>query len=473
MATFEIVALDPTTPQLRAPGAADTYSLPRPIVGDNIFPQIVTTAATTYTLTAADSGEVLIFTSSTGATVTLPAAVVALAGFRVWIINAAAFNSANVTLSPASGTIDGYATHAIRRGEGVQLLANGTNWTILTGKKLRTYAENVDAGFSKANAVGDASVAVGSGAYAGSTNAFAAGTGAAAYGNSSAALGTYAYATGLYDVAIGCSSSGGGATAVTGSAAIAIGGAYASGNDSIAIHNVNNTSTYGAKGTQSIAMGGNCVATSSYGVAIAGGSANAGGAASVAIGYSCNTAVAAGGAFALGSAWNIGYGARSDEQDCFAFGDSSWAAQIKKYAFAGWGSSQGAVQYGLLQLAKITTDATPTVLTSNTANATTTNQLILRDGAAFTVSGLVVARQSTATGTQSAAWKVEALIRRETGVATTVLVASTVTAISNVPGWTIALSADTTNGGLAVTATGAAGTVIRWNAALTTAEVVY
>jgi len=471
MATFEIVALDPTTPQLRAPGAADTYSLPRPIVGDNIFPQIVTTAATTYTLTAADSGEVLIFTSSTGATVTLPAAVVALAGFRVWIINAAAFNSANVTLSPASGTIDGYATHAIRRGEGVQLLANGTNWTILTGKKLRTYAENVDAGFSKANAVGDASVAVGSGAYAGSTNAFAAGTGAAAYGNSSAALGTYAYATGLYDVAIGCSSSGGGATAVTGAAAIAIGGSYASGNDSLAINNVNNTSTYGAKGTQSIAIGGNCYATYSYGIVIAGAGANAGGYSSIALGYS--SAAAGDGAVAIGNAWNIGYGARAEGLDSFAFGDSAWASQTKKYAFAGWGSSQGAVQYGLLQLAKITTDATPTVLTSNTANATTNNQLILRNGAAFTVSGLVVARQSTATGTQSAAWKVEALIRRETGVATTVLVASTVTAISNVPGWTIALSADTTNGGLAVTATGAAGTVIRWNAALTTAEVVY
>jgi hypothetical protein len=31
MANFQIIALDSTTPQLRAPGASDGYTLPRPL----------------------------------------------------------------------------------------------------------------------------------------------------------------------------------------------------------------------------------------------------------------------------------------------------------------------------------------------------------------------------------------------------------------------------------------------------------
>jgi hypothetical protein len=68
---------------------------------------------------------------------------------------------------------------------------------------------------------------------------------------------------------------------------------------------------------------------------------------------------------------------------------------------------------------------------------------------------------------------VEGLIRREANAASTVLVASTVTAIDNTPGWTLALSGNTTNGGLAITATGAAATNIRWVATIQTSEVTY
>jgi hypothetical protein len=45
--------------------------------------------------------------------------------------------------------------------------------------------------------------------------------------------------------------------------------------------------------------------------------------------------------------------------------------------------------------------------------------------------------------------------------------------IDNTPGWTLALSADTTNGGLAITATGAASTNIRFVATIHTSEVTY
>ena len=84
-----------------------------------------------------------------------------------------------------------------------------------------------------------------------------------------------------------------------------------------------------------------------------------------------------------------------------------------------------------------------------------------------------MARQSAAGGTASASWKVEGLIRREANAAATVLVASAINTISNVPGWVIALTADTTNGGLTVTATGAAATNIKWLATIQTTETTY
>jgi hypothetical protein len=65
------------------------------------------------------------------------------------------------------------------------------------------------------------------------------------------------------------------------------------------------------------------------------------------------------------------------------------------------------------------------------------------------------------------------MIVRGANAASTTLVFSTVTPISNVPLWTLALSADTTNGGLAVTFTGAAATNIRTVATIQTSEVTY
>ena len=53
MAAFEVLALDPTTPQIRAPGAADTYSFPRAITpsGANVTPITVSG----YSLTGANA----------------------------------------------------------------------------------------------------------------------------------------------------------------------------------------------------------------------------------------------------------------------------------------------------------------------------------------------------------------------------------------------------------------------------------
>jgi len=136
-------------------------------------------------------------------------------------------------------------------------------------------------------------------------------------------------------------------------------------------------------------------------------------------------------------------------------------------------TGSGNFQSGSYVLYTSTTSATPSVLTSNGSAAGTTNQVVLSNNSAFTFSILVAARQQAAGGTAVGSWKIEGIIRREGTAGSTVLVNSALTTFSNASGWAIAVSADTTNGALAITATGAASTNIRWSAYVLTSEVIY
>ena len=120
-----------------------------------------------------------------------------------------------------------------------------------------------------------------------------------------------------------------------------------------------------------------------------------------------------------------------------------------------------------------TTDATPKTLTTFLTTPSATNQIILPNNSAYAFHGTIVARQQASAGTACAAWKVEGLIRREGSAGTTVLVNSATTVLDNTPAWGMALSADTTNGGLKIEVTGAAATNIRWVATINTSEVTY
>jgi len=102
------------------------------------------------------------------------------------------------------------------------------------------------------------------------------------------------------------------------------------------------------------------------------------------------------------------------------------------------------------------------------------NQLQVPSYGAIAFDGMIVARgQGSASNTDSAAWKVEGLIRRENAASTTVLVNYVISTISNSPNWGIALSADTTNGALSVLVTGQASTNIKWVCTLRSSETVY
>jgi hypothetical protein len=68
MAAFEVIALDPTTPQLRAPGASDSYKFPRPAQFDKgTLPRISSAATVTSPLTwNSDSNDIYEITALAG-----------------------------------------------------------------------------------------------------------------------------------------------------------------------------------------------------------------------------------------------------------------------------------------------------------------------------------------------------------------------------------------------------------------------
>lgn len=120
-----------------------------------------------------------------------------------------------------------------------------------------------------------------------------------------------------------------------------------------------------------------------------------------------------------------------------------------------------------------TTDATATHITADATAASATNQLVLRNSSAFRVRGTVVARNTSTNDCKE--WTFEALIKRGANAAATSIVGTpTLTstfADAAAASWGIAISADTTNGALAISATGAASTTIRWTAVVHSIEV--
>ena len=134
----------------------------------------------------------------------------------------------------------------------------------------------------------------------------------------------------------------------------------------------------------------------------------------------------------------------------------------------------GVSQTGVLVLGVQTTGNTATRLKSSLLSAGSTNQLILADNSALYFRGTVIANVTGAGNTKS--WTFDGQIKRGANAASTTLTGSTVASPYGDAGastWTVALAADTTNGGLAVTVTGQASTTIRWVCRLETTEVSY
>jgi hypothetical protein len=276
-----------------------------------------------------------------------------------------------------------------------------------------------------------------------------------------------------------------------GDQATALTDSYASGTDSFAAAIGNNTSSYGATGANSVAMGYQAKATASGAMAFGDrntasgedaavfGERNTGsGAWSFTAGRSNTNSgsrgVALGNSHTVSSFYTFASGSSNTASQNYAtaVGSNSLADRQGKVAHASLGfGTDGDSQYGRMILSKATTDATATVLTALQASSAASNNMpVIPSGGAQAFNGLVVAKQTSSAN--AAAWEIKGLIANNGG--TTTLIASSVTAIDNTPSWGgPALSADDANDWLAITCTGAASTSIRWSCTLNTSEVIY
>ena len=176
-----------------------------------------------------------------------------------------------------------------------------------------------------------------------------------------------------------------------------------------------------------------------------------------------------------------GYGSRATGQYSFIAGGAQGTTRgiTGNHVFPACkepiAAAQGVTQSGLLLLGRETTDATATVLASNSSAAGTTNQVILPNNSAYSFTGEVIAGVTAAGDT--ARWTIDGAIKRGANAASTAMVGTpTVTMTHNDAGaaaWTVAVTADTTNGGIKVEVTGAAATTIRWVCKINTTEMTY
>ena len=138
-------------------------------------------------------------------------------------------------------------------------------------------------------------------------------------------------------------------------------------------------------------------------------------------------------------------------------------------------TTQGVTQSALLLLARETTDATATVLRSNTSAASATNQVTLPNNSAYSFSGEVIAGVTGAGN--SARWTIDGAIKRGANAASTVMVGTPTVVMTHFDAgaatWVVAVTANATLGCITVTVTGAAATTIRWVCRINTVEMTY
>lgn len=241
--------------------------------------------------------------------------------------------------------------------------------------------------------------------------------------------------------------------------AVIVGGLNNAGNGASAFIGGGTSNT--ASGSYTAVVGGQTNAASNTSSVVVGGSSNtASGSNGAVVGGTNNTADATSGVIVGGT-----YGSTRSILGNFVTPASSAPIQ----------SAAGRQQLATLLLGRQTTDATATVLGSNTSVAGTTNQVILPNNSAYAFQGTCIANVTG--GGNTSGWKFEGVIKRGANAASTALVAAvTPTVIAQDAGaltWVLAITADTTNGGIAVTVTGQAATTIRWVAKIETTEVTF
>jgi len=460
-----------------------------------------------YTVVSSDLGKIISFTGGGSKTATLTSAATLGAGWYCFITSDK--STGGLTIDPdGSETIEAASTFPIKRGQRIQIVSDGTNWFVSDS----TFPRGIS--FDNAN---------------NSSQANASGSGAVALGYGSTASGGYTFAA-------GASSSAAGAVAGTGGGAVALGGSRASGTDSFAAAIANNTSSYGATGANSIAMGVQSKATASSALAL-GNAAIASGAFSNAIGF--NNTASGTRSTALGSSSTatdtdsvaigkssdssgegsvaIGYNSDASADYSKALGTNCQATATGSTAIGEYARASGASSFVIST--DITGDGTLAtasqsiaigansksdvigkiahsskrfaangdaqggifVLLADTTDATATVLTTNNSTAAATnqivaASDTCITFDGTITAMQNGAQAYASWKIEGLLVndgGTTTLANSATTVIQNLSSWGMALSADNTNNALAITVTGEASHNIRWVANIRTTEVTY
>lgn len=437
------------------------FTIPRGDTGSSGSSGAITLNSITgaYLVYAADRGTIINCTANTF-TVSLTTASTLGAGFHCWVWNTSNTSSHVITIDPnGSETIDGATTLLLRRGEGCQIVCDGSNWQTGGLKKYRLYSENAANNATRPVASGGNGVAIGNGSTASGSNGVAIGNASQAVATSTVAIGDNASALGVNSVAIG-----------TGRAAT---------QDSVAIAITDSTTTYGAKTNSNAVAMGQLNTASGAGSVVIGGILNVSAATYAAVigGNNAQMSISASNSAIVG-----GTLANSSAEYGVILGGNALIQNVKGKVVSGTGSysriSNGEAQTGTTTLMGVTTSATPVVLTADKSSASTSNQLLLTDKQSMVFRGKVVAkRKGSESATSSAGWEFSGVIRRDAGAASTALVAAVtptlIAADTDAAAWTIAVTADTTNGALAVTVTGEASKSILWVCTLHSTEALY
>jgi len=464
--TTDMLAVGTSGQVLTSAGAAaPTWSTPATAT------KTISNKTGAYTVVSGDLGAIINCTSGTFS-VSLTAAASLGSGFTCTIWNTSTSATNVITIDPAgTETIDGLATLILRQGEGTDIVCNGTNWETSYKKAMRGYAENYNSTSVRPVASGNPSVAIGRSSVAAGGGSIAL-CGGTANGLASAAMGGFgasdtATAGADYSTAIGMTSGHYCSITATGAGSMALGGSYASGADSFAAAVGDNTSSYGATNTGSIALGKLTKATGIGTVSIGNQNTASGNAYGACLGGYNNTASGER-STTIGGTNNVASGKWS-----VALGENALANIQGKMAFSvGIFSTNGDAQYGQMVLRAATTTTTAVVLTSDLAAATTTNQIIAASGKAMALSGTLIAKQS-ASGNM-AGWTITGIVSNNAGTMAVSGLALTAIGTDSIGlGAAPTIAVDNTNKGVTITSGYKAATNIRWVANVQTSEVTY
>ena len=337
------------------------------------------------------------------------------------------------------------------------------------------YVANESSPAAQPTAAGANAIGIGDTAQAAGADGVA--IGLQSYARAQSALGLFGDAQNTESICIGKGSAvtadggvqlgrNGYATAVD---AVSLGKSRASGASSFAAAIDNNTSSYGASGTGSVAIGTSARAYSTDSLAI-GLQSYASGTKATALGFASSASGT--GSIAIGNSTATAFLGSS-------FGEYALSDSQGKYSYASgrFGSTEGSAQTGTYVLRADTTDATPEGLTTrNNGGVQSDNQVNLPNNSVYGFTGIIIAREDSAATNDFAVWEVKGGAVRAASASTTALGSYNINKISESTGaanWSIAISADTTNGAIAFTVTGEASHSIRWVATINTTEVIY